>query len=339
MSLAVGAHLLAVIATLALAWRVLRAGPSPARSWFLPFVALVGWWAVTATGAAWSVRAPWPLLWERLGFVAAALTPVAWFVFVDAFVGRGAPLRPRAALLAAVPLITIVLALLEHSHGWLLAVAPDGSWSRGPWFWAVHVPYGYALMLLGGVTVWRGMRSRSATVRRQLRLLLTALAIPLFGNLLDLAGVRPVERLEWTVVGFTLGAAVLAFAITARRFLRLPPTSYRDRYADAAAPVLFLDADWRVLDRNAAAAALLPTLDDGAPPLGRSLPSVAAALHGGELRDGSGREVRVPTLVGRRAWVTCHALREGDRPPYGYVLRIEPLTTRVDAPQRGRGAP
>lgn len=327
MSLAVGAHLLAVVATLGLLWRVLRAGDSPARTWFLPFIALVCWWAFTATGAAWSEAAPWPLLWERLGTVAAALTPVAWFVFVDAFVGRGTPLRRRAALLALVPLATIALALAAPALDALLVVAADGSWRRGPWFWAVHVPYGYVLMLLGGLSVWRGMRSRSATVRRQLRLLLWALAIPLAGNLLDLVGVRPIERLEWTVVGFTLGAAVLAYAITARRFLRLPPTSYRDRYAESTTPVLFLDADWRVLDRNAAAAALLPTLEDGAPPLGRSLPTIAAAIHRTELREGEGREVRTPTLVGKRAWVTYRSLRQGERPPYGYVLEIEPLST------------
>jgi len=328
MTLAAAAHALAVAASGALAWRVLRTAPTPARSWFLPFVALVLWWALIATLAALSLASSQALALERLSFVSAALTPVAWFAFVDAFVGRGGRVQRRAALLALLPLATIVVATLEPRLGWLLlSDAAPGS-ERGWWFWLVHVPYSYLLIALGALTVWRGRRSRSRTVRRQLRWLLTAAAFPLAGNLLDLAGWRPLPGLEWTVVGFTVAAALLAVAITARRFLRLPPTSYRDRFAAHALPVLFLDADWRVLDRNDAAAALLPQLDDGAPPLGRALPSVAAALH--ELpHDGVRREVRAPSLPGKRAWVACTPLREGERQPYGYVVEIEPLPEAV----------
>lgn len=324
MTLAAAAHALAVLAAAALGWRVLRTAATPARSWFLPFVALVLWWAASATIAALAGASAWSLTLERIGFLSAALTPVAWFAFVDAFVGRGGRLQPRAALLALLPLATIVVAALEPRLGWLLVSDGGGAAERGWWFWLLHVPYSYALISLGGVTVWRSMRSRSRTVRRQLRWLLTAAAFPLLGNLLDLARWQPVPGLEWTVVGFTVAAALLAVAITARRFLRLPPTSYRDRYAAHRTPVLFLDADWRVLDRNDAAAALLPAIDDGAPPLGRALPSVAAALHTLP-HDGALHEVRAPTLPGKRARVACTPLREGARPPYGYVLEVEPL--------------
>ena len=328
MTAAVVAHALALASVCALGWRVLRTDRTPARTWFLPFVAVVAWWSFTATAGALTAAlggaaGTWALLWERLAFGGAALAPVAWLAFVDAFIGHGGPRRARAALLALVPLVTIALALAEPRVGWLLVADASGAVQRGPWFWLVHVPYGYALLTVGAVIVWRGARARSMTVRRQLRWLLVAVSVPIVGNLLDLAGARPVPGIQLTVVGFVAATAALAFAITARRFLRLPPTSYRERWAAAVSPVLFLDAEWRVLDRNAAAAHLLPHADDGAPPLGRLLPSVAAALHGREATDGP-IQVHAPTLPGRAAAVTLEPLREGSRPPYGYVLVVDP---------------
>ncbi len=327
--MAVAAHALALLLCLTLWWYVWRTGPTPARNWFLPFVALVAWWSLCATLAAaaldWGDPASaWPLRWERLGFVSAALVPLAWFTFIDAFVGRGGPHRLRSALLALVPLLTITLALVEPRLGWLLVDQGEGGWSRGPWFWLVHVPYGYALLLLGGVIAWRGRSGSSATVRRQLRFLLLAAAVPLAGNLLDLGGWRPWPGFEFTVVGFAIGAVALTFAIAQQRFLRLPPSAQRAPYAGLDEPVLFLDAQRRVIDRNAAAARLLPSSDDGAPPLGRLLPSVAAALR--VLGDAGGTlEVHVPTLPGKRAEVVLTPLRDGARPPYGFVLTIRPL--------------
>jgi hypothetical protein len=324
-TIAVVAHAVALASVCGLGWRILRTDATPARTWFLPFVALVAWWSFTATAGAVTAAlgGGGAQAWERLAFVGAALAPVAWLAFVDAFIGHGGPRRARAALLALVPLATIAIALAEPHLGWLLTTDASGATHRGPWFWWVHVPYGYALLTVGAVIVWRGARARSMTVRRQLRWLLAAVSVPIVGNLLDLAGWRPVPGVQLTVVGFVAATAALAFAITARRFLRLPPTSYRERWADAASSVLFLDAERRVLDRNAAAARLLPHADDGAPPLGRLLPSVAAALDGVETTDGP-IVVHAPTLPGRAAAVTLEALREGSRPPYGYVLVIDP---------------
>ena len=328
MSIAITAHALALASACALGWRVLLAARTPARSWFLPFVAITVWWSAVATAAAVTAAlggdtGPWPLLWERLAFGGAALAPVAWLAFVDAFVGRGGRRRARFAALALVPLATIVLALAEPSVGWLLVDDGSGLVRRGPWFWWVHVPYSYALLGLGALIAWRGATARSTTVRRQLRWLLVAVAIPIAGNVVDLSGWRPLPGVQLTVVGFVGAAAALAFAITARRFLRLPPTSYRERWADAVIPVLFLDAERRVLDRNAVAARLLPHADDGAPPLGRLLPSVAAALQDLDASEGP-IEVRAPTLPGRRATVTLEPLQEGTRPPYGYVVVVAP---------------
>jgi len=332
MTVAVLAHALALASVCGLGWRVLRTDPTPARSWFLPFVAVVAWWSFTATAGALSAAlggaaGTWTLLWERLAFVGAALAPVAWLAFVDAFIGHGGPRRTRAALLALVPLMTIGLALAAPRVGWLLVTDASGATQRGPWFWWVHVPYGYALLAVGAVIVWRGARARSTTVRRQLRWLLVAVSVPIVGNLLDLAGWHPVPGVQLTVVGFVAATAALTVAITAGRFLRLPPTSYRERWADADALVLFLDSEWRVLDCNAAAARLLPHANDGARPLGRLLPSVAAALHGRESTDGP-IEVRAPTLPGRAAAVTLEPLREGSRAPYGYVLVVDPAGAR-----------
>ncbi len=339
--MAVAAHALALLLVLTLCWHVARAGHTPARGAFVPFMVLVAWWSACAMlGAAaqtWGTPGgEWAQRWERLGYVSAALVPLAWFAFVDAFVGRGKPRWPLVAALALIPLATVALALLEPRVGWLLHDTGAGL-SRGPWFWAVHVPYGYALLLLGGLLAWRSRRDSSSTVRRQVRLLLIAAALPLAGNLLDLGGARLWPGIEITVVGFAAGAVALTFAVVQQRFLRLPPSAYRRRYASLGDPVLFLDADLRIIDRNDAAARLLPSSDDGAPPLGRLLPSVAAALH--TLGASGGRlEVHAPTLPGRRADVELIPLREGTRAPYGFVLTLRPLevggaATPVPEPQ------
>jgi hypothetical protein len=324
---AVTAHAFALALVLALLWHVARADRSPARGAFVLFLALVAWWSACATlGAVAGWGAPdgaWAQRWERLGFVGAALVPLAWLVFVDCFIGRGRPRWSLVAALAVIPLATIALALLEPRVGWLLQ-DDGGTLVRGPWFWSVHVPYGYALLLAGGLVAWYGRRGASLTVRRQVGLLLGAAALPLAGSLLDLAGARPWPGVQFTVVGFAAGALALTVAVTQRRFLRLPPTSYRSRYAGLDEAVLFLDSGLHVVDRNDAAARLLPGSDQVAPPLGRLLPSVAAALPT-LLEAGGSHEVHAPTLPGRRAHVVLTPLREGDRAPFGFVLTVRPL--------------
>jgi PAS domain-containing protein len=331
-------HGLALAASLLLAWRVSRARASAARGWFLVFVASVAWWALCATLAVVGGDAGWYLGWWRLAFVGTAAAPVAWYAFVDAATRPRAPRRRLVLALSVVPACTVLLALLEGRPGALIVGAAEVGDAfgllRGPWYWFVHLPYTYGLLAAGGLRAYRFARGASPAVRRQMGLLLLALALPVLGNLLDRSGLLPAAGLDLTVVAFTGAALVAARSGALGRLLEVPPGAYRAALEEVDRAVLIIDAEHVVMDANRAATERFDLELEREPVrLGRILPSVASALRrlppdGGEI------EVMVPRLPSRHAVVQVRPLRHGAGEPYGYVivLRAVPPPPPADGP-------
>jgi PAS domain-containing protein len=327
--MAAALHATALLTSCFLAWRVSRLPASAARAWFLAFVLSVTWWAACATLAALVESAAWFGSWSRLAYVGTAAVPFAWLGFVDAFTRARRP-RLRLAMWAVVPALTVIVAFVDGRLGWL--VADVETWARGagsafesvrgPWYWYVHLPYSYALIALGVVRAYAFARTASTVVRRRVGLLLIAISIPIAANVLDRTGAVTTRTLDLTVVGFTVAALLIAGALAAGRFLEVPPGAYRTAFEHVDTSVLVVDTRLRVIDANRAAMARFGLRADAGPvPLGRILPSVAAAMRrlppeGGDI------DVRAPTLPGRHAGVEVRAVPGERGEPLGHVLVI-----------------
>lgn len=317
-------HLAALVSCVLLALHVARVRASPSRGWFLAFLLAVSWWAACASAARVAGTADGFLLPSRLAFVGIVAVPVLWDAFTRAFVHAGGGRRRRAVALAIVPAAT--LALLPFASPQLVIAGVrevGGSFElvRGTWYWAVHLPYTYALLALGVVRLLRFSRRSTTAVRQQVAVVVGAILVPLGANVVERLGtVRP--GVDLTVVAFTVAALLIGWALLARRFLELTPADYRDAL-DAEGCVLVVDGHGRVVDANPAAAELL-RLERTATPiaLGRVLPSVSAALRRAPDRAATVLVV-TPNLPSRTTRVHILPLPSvGGGGPGGHVLTL-----------------
>jgi PAS domain-containing protein len=329
-------HLIAVVACLALLARVALRTASAPRGWFLSFLAAVSWWAVCVTVAGVATSPSWYVRLSQLSFAGIVAVPVLWVAFVDAFVGTGGARRKRVLALAVVPALTLVLALADANGPVVAGVrtaaaaGPSGfELLRGPWYWFVHLPYSYALLLLGVARMLAFSHTSTRRVRQQVAVVVAAILLPLLANVGERLDLLPASRLEITVVAFTLAAALIAWALSARRFLELAPSAYLSAL-ERAGCVLVVDARGYVVDANRAAARLFGLdRDDRRVSLGLVLPSLAAALRRAPEAEGE-VEVFTPNLPSRLTRVHVQPVAAPSGTPAGHVLTI--FVTSNDAP-------
>ncbi len=167
--------------------------------------------------------------------------------------------RPLRAALWIVPTVTLVLAFTNEQHFFYwssITDVPTASGVRleyraGPWYW-VHASYSYFLVLIGTLTLVRGLRQFPTPYRRQTALIIAGAVVPWAGNLLYLTRALP-GGLDPTPLGFAVSGACFTWGIYRHRLFGLVPVA-RDMVLDSMEDgVLVLDAQRRIVDLNAPA--------------------------------------------------------------------------------------
>ncbi len=211
---------------------------------------------------------------EKVLTVGDVSAPFFWFVFALQFTGRGRYLtRGVLALLAAIPLVSLGLALSNDAHHlfWSSFPAPTGDPylgvqpEFGAAFW-VHVVYSYALLAAGTVLLlwlfWRSWR----LYRGQALALLIGVSIPWVADAVYVSGSSPWPDFDVSSMSFSVGALLVALSLTRLRVgdvLAVSRETILDSLLDA---VLVLDPDAKVLYGNPAGAGFLERLDPEALP-------------------------------------------------------------------------
>ena len=196
----------------------------------------------------------------KLQYLGVAPVAVLWLLFAAEY-SRRAWTRDRLlrAALWVVPIITLVLASTNEQHYlyWSsIREVPTAIGSRleyrgGPWYW-VHAGFSYLLVLIGTLTLMRGLRRFPSPYRQQTGLIITGALVPWAGNLLYLTGALP-AGLDPTPLAFTVSGACFTWAIYRLRLFGLVPVA-RDMVVDSMEDgVLVLDAQRRIVDLNAPA--------------------------------------------------------------------------------------
>lgn len=256
--------LAAVLLSLHAAREVRRRAPVPGAPALLALCGSVFLWALGQLLGTLVTGLPEKMLASRLQYPGIALLAPAWLAFALTYARRPPTLGWKATgALCALPVVTIALAWTNDLHGAVWADARLAT-SRGfvgltldygPWF-AVHVLYSYALIVAGTALLVYEL-APSPNHRRALTAVIAAPALVAALNLLHLGGLNPLPFIDPTPFGFAIGSVVLAHGVLHSGLLDLSPVLHRQVLEQLDDGVIVLDAEGRIIDVNASAAAML----------------------------------------------------------------------------------
>jgi diguanylate cyclase (GGDEF)-like protein/PAS domain S-box-containing protein len=243
----------------------------PGLTTFILFILSTAVWSLGVAMGTLIPEASGQYLWARLAYLGIATVPPLWFIFVWRYTGwRGGVRWATALWLFVVPLITVVMVWTNelHSLHWRDVffndnLRPPGLEApRGPWFWFVHLPYSYGLLLFAAFILLRSLRGSPKTYRRQLLFLLLAGAFPFVGNALYLAGFQLLGDVDPTPLTFVLSGCVVAYALSRYHLLNLTPIAYHAVFESLPDSVIVLNTRDEIVDVNPSAETVLETPRD-----------------------------------------------------------------------------
>nr|WP_197071479.1 diguanylate cyclase [Massilia sp. JS1662] len=182
-----------------------------------------------------------------------AIAPIT-FVFVLSYT-RGTNKWPLSRLLALAIMPAIVLgAALSPLHdlcfGTWRGVATDSIFQMGPLFW-VHSLYSYVLVGKSVLTLVAAYDRGSTHVRRQSRILLGALLVPIICNVAFIGGVSPPD-IDPTPIGLVVSGILVSLAILRRGLFDLVAVAYEKIGSAITDGFIVIDAQRRIVESNAA---------------------------------------------------------------------------------------
>jgi signal transduction histidine kinase len=287
-----------------------------ARAFAATMAALTVWsgaYLIRLFAPNWAIR---PLTLIAYGGV--VFTPVALLVFALRYTDREQYVTAgSAALLSAVPVVTVTLLATTGWHGLFYdslrraTVGPltVATGTAGPWFW-VHTAYSYALLAVASWLLVRFGTTRGRLYRTQAAFLVGGVAVAWATNAAFVAGLSPIPELDLTPVGMALGLSLVAVAVFRARLIDVTPVA-RDAVVEAMDDAAVVLEAGRVVDCNAAARSLLdadrPVGDPAVEPLPGALVEALATTPTG---DGTDDGDRVVDLVrdGERRWYRLRTL-------------------------------
>jgi PAS domain S-box-containing protein len=166
---------------------------------------------------------------------------------------------PVRAFLFLIPVSGILLALTNEYHHWLwtdFIPYSQGSnvvdFKHGPAFLWVSVS-GYIMVLIIALNLIQITTSKSDLLRRQSRLMLLALTIPIASNLLYIFDIFNAPGVDWSSITFSITGVVFLIALYGSRFMEIVPTARNMMIDHMSDGVLVIDEHMRLVDFNPAA--------------------------------------------------------------------------------------
>jgi diguanylate cyclase (GGDEF)-like protein len=236
----------------AVAWRRRRAPGAPA---LLAMQLCAAWWL-----ACYAL--PFARLWPDGGMFlrmrvifpsVVAIAPLT-LVFVQSYTrGTNRWRLARLMALGIVPAAVLAVALSplhDLCFGTWRGVAADSIFQMGPLFW-VHSLYSYVLVGAAVLTLLAAHERGTPQVRRQTRVLLGALVVPIVCNVTFIAGVSPPD-IDPTPLGLVASGILVSLAIFRRGLFDLAAVAREKIGAAITDGFIVIDARRRIVESNAA---------------------------------------------------------------------------------------
>ena len=254
--------LLATSVSLIVAWFAWQRRATPGgRSLALLMLALAVW-SLAEAGELLATGTNAKIAWSKISYLGAETAPLLVLMFALEYTRR--PLhRHGFALLAIVPLATLVLVFTNEWHGLVWnRIEPIPSdleilnYGHGAWFW-INAAYSYAVIVGALFVLASASLHAQHAYRQQAFALLTSIVIPFAFNAIYIFGWSPVEGLDLSPLAFILCGLLIAFGIFRLRLLDLVPVARDALFEALSEGVIVLDAQDRVVDINPAAREIL----------------------------------------------------------------------------------
>jgi PAS domain S-box-containing protein len=203
---------------------------------------------------------PTKIFWGKSQYLGIVTVPLLWISFAYSYSTNGTRMTPRTVgILSLVPLITLILAFTNESHGLIwkdVRIRTVGTFSalevaHGFWFWIYWI-YSNILLVVGTIFIFRSLNRTRGVFRRQNLILLIAVLTPWIGNVLYVSGLSPIPNLDITPFAFTISITVFAWGITSFKLVNLAPVA-RDLVVEKMPDgMIVLDAQGNIVDANPA---------------------------------------------------------------------------------------
>jgi diguanylate cyclase (GGDEF)-like protein len=222
-------------------------------------------------------------VWTGILLLSYVTIPGLWLYFILQFTGER---PPNPWLLFLIPCATLVVYWTPALSGlmwkiqsvdWLYGITL-ASYERGPWFKFVHIPYCYALNVLGQSYLVRAIWQSRKQHNRPLILVLLCGLLPLVLNIITLS---PFYRdtlhfFDLTPVGLALSSILFCWGLSHYQLLQRSPLAYQQIFTSLKAAILVVDPDYKLIEFNSAAETLLGCTTQS---IGVSAPNLVSLLQ------------------------------------------------------------
>lgn len=193
---------------------------------------------------------------EIVRYLGITTMPVVMLIFIFQYCGK--KINPKIIkFLFIIPAISWIVMITNHLHFLFFSSLTQGTNSAmrgeyGTYFWFVHLPYSYGIIVFGFINVLIELSRASRHYRKQIWLLLVSLLIPFAFNAVGVFKIIP--NFNYTPLSIPIFFSIMAYAIYRHQFLGSNPIGYEAVFKTIKDGVLILDRFDVIRDINPAAA-------------------------------------------------------------------------------------
>jgi len=234
----------------------------PFSKYFILIMLSMSLWSVNYAFEVGFVDLELKYFFARLEYLGIAFVPVAWFLFAAEYSGTCRQLvRKYESVFFLFPVFAILLMVTNGFHELYfmdhkLVDSPGGfpllELGHGPFFWIFYA-YSFILILLGIFFFFTQFILLTVPYRTQAGIALTAACIPVFGNILHIAGIGSFKFFDPTPFSFTITGLILFWGTMQHEFLNIIPIARESVIESMNDGYIVVDLKNSIVDINKAA--------------------------------------------------------------------------------------
>ncbi|MBK6282371.1 MAG: hypothetical protein IPF54_06600 [Draconibacterium sp.] len=197
------------------------------------------------------------IFWAQFSYLGIAFLPVCYFLFTTAFNQKRSITSKTIAILAVVPIITILLVFTNEKHLLIwpsVTLDPNSSiaiYKHGIGFHVFYI-YTETLLFLGLYFLTTSIFKHSNYYKSQIWFLLVASIIPIIGNLVNVSNLNPIQGFDWAPVSYVITGLVVVLGIFRFRMFNIVPLARTRLFEMLNDGVVVVNADGFIEDCNSA---------------------------------------------------------------------------------------